>query len=264
MTRPDITAGEPTGATLVRRAALGVLLLLAIALPCTAAPSQATPQSAPRFEDVADAAGLRFRHVNGARGEFWYPELIGAGVALFDYDNDGDLDVFMVQGAEWLGRDATLERRRPNAAPAKGAPTSRLFRNDLDRPGGSLRFTDVTEQAGVGFVGYGMGAAVGDIDNDGDLDLYVTAYDDNVLYRNDGNGRFTDVTEAARANDSRWSTSAAFLDYDRDGFLDLFIANYVDFTPEGNKRCVEPAGQRDYCAPTAYRRASVPSAAQPW
>jgi hypothetical protein len=203
---------------------------------------------APRFEDVADAVGLRFVHVNGAAGEFWYPELIGAGAALFDYDADGDLDVYLVQGAERLALDAAATDGRKAAR-----PTSRLFRNELDRPGGTLRFTDVTDAAGVGLYAYGMGTAVGDIDNDGDLDLYVTTYADNVLYRNEGSGRFTDVTNAANANDARWSTSAAFLDYDRDGWLDLFVGNYVDFTPAGHKPCFEPAGARDYCGPTAYR-----------
>lgn len=212
------------------------------------APRAQTPTS-PRFEDVAEKTGLRFTHDNGARGEYWLTEIMGAGVALFDYDNDGDLDVFLVQGA--------------SGAPGHGVPrtgsanTSKLFRNDLDKPGGTLRFTDVTAEAGVGLVAQGMGVAVGDIDNDDDLDLYVTTFGDNVLFRNDGKGRFTDVTASAHANDPRWSTSAAFVDYDRDGHLDLYVANYVDFTPAGNKPCVEPAGGRDYCAPVAYR--PVPS-----
>ena len=217
--------------------------------------------AAPRFEDVAEASGLRFVHDNGARGDYWLPEIMGAGVAVFDYDNDGDLDVFLVQGAPGtagIGNRAsgTGHGIGTTSEPSVSGPdptTSKLFRNDLDKPGGTLRFTDVTTQAGVGLVAQGMGTAVGDIDNDGDLDLYVTTFGDNVLFRNEGDGRFVDVTTAANANDPRWSSSAAFLDYDRDGFLDLYVANYVDFTPAGNKPCAEPAGQRDYCAPLAYR-----------
>jgi hypothetical protein len=231
------------------RLAVSSSLLLVAAAALIAVPGAQAPAT-PRFEDVATAAGLVFTHDNGARGDYWFTEMIGAGGALFDYDNDGDLDVFLVQGMAGDPADPVARK----AAAARGAAgTARLFRNDLDRPGGRLRFTDVTGDAGVDLVAQGMGATVGDIDNDGDLDLYVTTFGDNVLYRNDGNGRFTDVTAAAGASDTRWSTSAAFVDYDRDGALDLFIANYVDFTPAGNKLCREPAGGRDYCAPVAYR-----------
>ncbi|BCS32790.1 RNA-binding protein [Luteitalea sp. TBR-22] len=212
----------------------------------------------PRFEDVAEATGLRFVHDNGARGDYWLTEIMGAGAALFDYDDDGDLDVFLVQGAPGTAQDRAPAAGTGNLTPgtASRAPepaTSRLFRNDLEKPGGTLRFTDVTAQAGVGLVAQGMGTAVGDYDGDGDVDLYVTTYGDNVLYRNEGQGRFRDVTQEAGANDPRWSTAAAFVDYDRDGDLDLFVGNYVDFTPAGNKPCMEAAGLRDYCAPVAYR-----------
>ena len=179
-------------------------------------------------------------------------EIMGAGGALFDYDGDGDLDVFLLQGALLDEKKKLGEAKFP--PPAGWKPGHRLFRNDL-APSGKLRFTDVTESAGVGHRGYGMGAAVGDYDNDGDPDLYVTSFGPNVLYRNNGDGTFADVTQEAGVDDPRWSTSAAFLDYDRDGDLDLFVCNYIDFTLKGNKRCFAPSGEPDYCAPAAYRPA---------
>jgi len=151
--------------------------------------------------------------------------------------------VFLVQGGPLAKADA---------ATAAGAPTSRLFRNDLGS-GGQLRFTDVTERAGVGLRAYGMGAAVADYDGDGDADLLVTSFGPETLFRNNGNGTFTDVTAEAGVSDDLWSTSAAFADYDRDGYLDLFVANYLDFTVAGNKLCHDPVGARDYCGPRLYR-----------
>ncbi len=202
----------------------------------------------PLFVDSAAAAGLSFTHVNGASGQYYMAEQMGAGVALFDYDNDGDLDVFLVQGGP-LGSDSS----------AKGpAPTSRLFRNDLKAgPKGqrTLHFTDVTDRAGVALRAYGMGAAVGDYDNDGNLDLFVTSFGPETLFHNNGDGTFTDVTTQAGVSDGLWSTSAAFVDYDRDGDLDLFVANYLDFTLAGNKECRDPVGSRDYCSPRAYHPA---------
>lgn len=193
------------------------------------------------FREVAGEVGLTFTHENGARGEYHLPEIMGSGVALFDYDGDGDLDVYLVQGA-------------PVEPGAKAQ--GRLFRNELGAGTAGrreLRFTDVTEGAGVGHSAPGMGVAVGDYDGDGHLDLYVTSYGSNVLYRNNGNGTFTDVTGRANADDPRWSTSAAFLDYDRDGDLDLYIVNYVDFTVAARKVCTDAVGARDYCSPSAYR-----------
>ncbi|PYV12803.1 MAG: hypothetical protein DMG07_16310 [Acidobacteria bacterium] len=204
----------------------------------------------PAFREAAAETGLEFRHFTGATGQFYIPEIMGAGVALFDYDNDGDLDVYLVQGTML---DRTKRPAESIFPPGPGFRAgNRLFRNELV-PAGKLRFTDVTEAAGVGHEGYGMGVAVGDYDNDGRLDLYVTNFGSNVLYHNNGNGTFTDRTRDAGVDDPRWSTSAAFLDYDRDGRLDLFVSNYVDFTVKGNKKCQAPTGEPDYCTPAAYR-----------
>jgi hypothetical protein len=173
---------------------------------------------------------------------------MGAGGALFDFDGDGDLDVLLLQGRALDG----------NSSASGASRGHRLFRNDLSAAGRSrpdLHFTDVTDRAGFATGDFGMGAAVGDYDNDGDPDIYVTNYGPNRLYRNNANGTFTDVTSSAGEglNDARWSTSAAFSDYDADGDLDLFVANYVDFTISGSKSCFGPAGVRDYCGPLQFR-----------
>ncbi|HEV2348471.1 MAG TPA: CRTAC1 family protein [Terriglobia bacterium] len=205
----------------------------------------------PIFRDIAPEVGLNFHHFNGATGKYYMPEIMGSGVALFDYDNDGDLDVYLVQGT-------TLDDRGKLLFPPRAGwkPGNRLFRNQLAETG-KLQFTDVTEQAGVGHVGYGMGVAVGDYDNDGFQDLYVTNFGHNVLYHNNGDGTFTDVTKQAGVDDQRWSTCAAWFDYDGDGLLDLFVGNYVDFTVKGNKQCFTSTGEIDYCTPVAYQ--AVPS-----
>src|SRR5262245_41588554 len=226
----------------VWRSTLAAMFVASITLGRAGA--RAPAPSAPIFVESAAATGLTFTHVNGASGQYYLPEIMGAGAALFDYDNDGDLDVFLVQGGP-LG-----------TPPNSGAPTSRLFRNDLTVAANgrrTLRFTDVTEKAGVGVRSYGMGAATGDYDNDGNLDLLVTSFGSTALFHNNGDGTFTDVTKQAGVSESAWSTSAAFVDYDRDGYLDLFVARYVDFTTAANKLCNDPAGARDYCTPRAFK-----------
>ncbi len=208
-----------------------------------------TPAAAPMFEEVAAQTGLIFTHYPGATGDFFFLEPVGAGVALLDYDGDGDLDIYLIQSGAIPG----VAEGRPLLELDESYPDgNRLFRNDLI-PNGDLSFTDVTAVAGVGDTGYGMGVAVGDVDNDGDPDLYVTNFGVNVFYRNDGDGRFTDVTVASGADDGRWNTSAAFLDYDADGDLDLFVSAYVIYTVNGNKTCFTNDGRRDYCGPDSFK-----------
>jgi hypothetical protein len=198
---------------------------------------------------VAAQVGVDFHHFAGATGEFYFPENMGSGVALLDYDGDGDLDLFLVQGDVLDPRQQRSNSLAP--LPPGWKPGCRLYRNDLAL-GGLPRFVDVTEQAGIHVEGFGMGAAVGDYDNDGYPDLYVTRFGHNVLLHNSGRGSFTDATREAGVDDSRWSSSAAFVDYDRDGLLDLFVANYVDFSIARHKPCYAATGERDYCSPKNY------------
>jgi hypothetical protein len=202
------------------------------------------------FEEVSSAVGLVFQHVNGATGEYYFPENMGPGVALFDYDNDGDLDVFFTQGNR-LDRQKDPRHELTQVAQDVN-PHDQLFRNKLIETG-KLTFADVTRQSGLGSARFGMGVAVGDYDSDGFLDLYVTGFDSNALFHNNRDGTFSDVTERAGVDDPRWSASAAFVDYDRDGDLDLFVTNYVDFTIKGNRVCHNGLGMRDYCNPSIYR-----------
>ena len=214
------------------------------------APQSRATEAAPElFSERAAETGLRFEHFTGATGEYFMPEIMGAGVGLLDYDADGDLDVFLPQGA-LLDSEKTIEDAL-FPPPKTGWPGGQLYRNEIV-PSGKLRFVNATNESGIRQTGYGMGVAVGDYDNDGNPDLYLTSFGPNALYRNDGDGTFTDVTTPSLADD-RWSTSAAFLDYDNDGDLDLFFANYIDFRVGNSKQCFDRTGARDYCTPNAYK-----------
>ncbi len=179
-------------------------------------------------------------------GKFHYAEVIPPGAALFDYDNDGDLDVYLVQGRALDGPDASASRE----------PIGRIFRNDLavNADGTrTLRFTDVTEASGIDARGYGMGAATGDFDNNGCVDLYLTSQGPNALFRNNCDGTFTDVSKASGTADPSWTVSAAFVDYDRDGWLDLFAGNYLSWRAETSAPCPTPSGRPDYCSPNTFQ-----------
>ena len=234
------------------RLAAAILALLGTApLAHTAAPAGAPPAI---FVDATERTGLVFHHFNGMSGETYMAENLGAGVALLDYDGDGDLDVYFVQGSMLNPAKTEKDTLFPPKHPLP--LTDRLFRNDLRvLPGGGreLRFTDVTVEAGLKPApGYGMGVATGDFDGDGRTDLYVTRLGPNQLLRNRGDGTFEDLTAKAGVQDERWSVPATFLDYDRDGRLDLWVGNYVAFTVAAHKPCFADTGGKDYCGPSAY------------
>ena len=228
---------------------------LAVLLACLLAGCQ-TERTAPEpergwFVDGAAEAGLDFMHFNGMSGELFFPENMAPGVGLFDYDDDGDLDVFVVQG-QILDPEVTMADA---TVPLSGdpPPRGRLFRNDLmvDAEGGrALRFMDVTETSRIDTAGrYGMGVATGDFTNDGCVDVYLTHYGPNQLFRNDCDGAFVDVSDEAGVADAGWGVSAVFLDYDRDGWLDLYVGNYLRYALDNHRACSSPSGVPDYCPP---------------
>ena len=206
------------------------------------------------FTDAAVESGLDFVHFSGASGEMLFPEIMGSGVALFDYDNDGDLDAYFAQG-RMLAADRTVsEALFPLEGPL--TPSGRLYRNDLrvNADGTSTpRFADVTSASGIAADGYGMGVAAGDVDNDGWVDLYLTHVGSNQLLRNNRDGTFTDVSRQSGTDDPGWGVSASFVDYDRDGWLDLYVGNYVHYSTNADVECPSTTGGRDYCPPRVYR-----------
>jgi hypothetical protein len=213
-------------------------LVIALCLTAPGLPAGQQPSSAEVvFRDVAPAAGVSVTHVNGASPDKYFAEIMGSGGLFFDFDDDGWIDIFIVDGGSIADpRVATTARHR-------------LFRN---RQNGT--FEDVSAQSGIRHGEYGMGACAGDYDNDGAVDLYVTNYGPSQLFRNLGHGRFVEVPKAGGAGTALWSTSCAFTDVDRDGFLDLFVTNYVNAEKTNNKFCGRSAAPRlrGYCHPLAY------------
>ncbi|MBI3654786.1 MAG: CRTAC1 family protein [Acidobacteria bacterium] len=217
-----------------------LLLFAFLLLPSGWLPSAQTANGGVRFTDITKSAGLTFKHRSSPEKRYIVESMSG-GVALFDYDNDGWLDIYLVNSL-------TMEALQ-SATPAP----SELYHNN-----GDGTFTNVTATAGVGAVGWGMGVCVGDYNNDGWDDLYVTCLGPNHLLKNNGNGTFTDVTTSADVKDPRWSTGAAFVDYDNDGYLDLFVANYVDFDIHKlpvNERPCRYRGIEVQCGPRGLRGA---------
>jgi enediyne biosynthesis protein E4 len=227
--------GAPEGEILKKLLILGLLAAVGISVRAAGRAAGAPPDCPVTFTDVAAAAGLRFAHDRGATPEHHLAETMGSGLAWLDYDNDGWMDLYVVQSGPF---------------PPRGSPRAqdRLYRNN-----GNGTFTDVTVKAGLKDTAYGMGVVAADYDNDGFTDLYVTNYGKNILYHNNGDGTFTDVTNKAGVGASGWSTSAAFADFDGDGLLDLFVLRYVDDAAEKDLFCGNRInGKRDYCHPKLY------------
>jgi len=200
------------------------------------------------FAELEDS-GVEFEHFNGAAGDWTLPEITCAGAALFDYDGDGDLDLYLLQGADLGGFG-----NEPGEADDREL-RDELYRNDLSISSDGSRvvhFTRVTASSGLDSRGYSCGAAAGDFNNDGWPDLYVAALESNHLFKGRGDGTFEDVTTVSGADDDRWSIPATWFDYDRDGWLDLYVGNYLEFDRDKQKTCRTRTGIRDFCNPSAY------------
>ena len=197
------------------------------------------PSGPIQFTDITAKAGIHFTHNNGAFGKKYLPETMGSGVCFIDYNNDGWQDILFVNSMDWPGH------YKHKSYPA-------LYRNNHDGT-----FTDVTKEAGLDVQMFGMGCAVGDYDDDGYDDIYITALDHNYLFRNLGNGKFKDVTAQAGVASSGFSTSAAWFDYDNDGKLDLVVDHYVDWSPATDKFCALDGVHKSYCTPELYKGESI-------
>lgn len=221
-------------------AACAALILALSGFGVARGTSQSDAPAGVHFEDITRAAGIHFTHNNGAFGKKWLPETMGSGVAILDYDNDGWQDILLMNGTAFPGH------------PGKHT-TMALYHNNQDGT-----FTDVTQHAGLGVEMMGMGVAIGDYDNDGYDDIFVTAVGQSHLFHNNGNGTFTDVTKKAGLwGPNEFSTSAAWVDYDRDGKLDLVVANYVQWSPETDIYCSLDGKVKSYCTPESYKGTSV-------
>ena len=205
----------------------------------------ANAQEELHFRDITPQAGIHFTHNNGAFGKKWLPETMGPGCAFIDYDNDGYPDVLLINGDDFPGH--------PHNSGKPGATTLKLYHNN-----GNGTFTDVTRKAGLAVPMFGFGVAVGDYDNDGFDDIFVTALGQSHLFHNNGNGTFTDVTKSAGMwGPNEFSTGAAWVDYDRDGKLDLVVANYVQWTEQTDLYCTLDGAHKSYCTPESYKGTSV-------
>src|SRR5688500_1835597 len=241
--RPALAATKPALARVLSAHAIAALALGCRREEKPRAQAAPTPIPLPsvRFEERASEIGVDFVHVTGARGAKWMPETMGGGIAVLDYDSDGRPDLLFVSGSFWPG-DPRASKHRSSLS---------LYRNLGPEGSGLLRFRETTREAGLESVFYGMGAAVGDFDNDGRDDVYVTGLGRNRLYRNRG-GTFEDVADRAGVRDSGWGTSAAFFDYDGDGLLDLFVCRYVEWSPEKDLWCTLDGRTKSYCTPERY------------
>src|SRR5262249_44644238 len=190
-------------------------------------PPQSTSPVAPWFQDITEKSGIRFIHDAGPTGSWFMPQIMGSGAALFDFDNGGRLDIYLIHNGGPNGKK------------------NQLYHQEKDGT-----FKDVSAGSGLDVAGFGMGVAVGDVNNDGLPDVLLTEYGRIRLFLNNGNGTFTDVTKQSGLENDLWGTSAAFVDYDRDGWLDLIVVNYVEFDP--TRECLN-SGERDFCGPNVFK-----------